>query len=66
MASLFWVAKIGMINGPAVPVARTVKLPLQAVTSVLPVGERMGISAENVFQQEIDITIKYFLILLFY
>jgi hypothetical protein len=36
-----------MVNGPAVPVARTVKLPLQAEASELPVGERMEISAER-------------------
>lgn len=36
-----------MVNGPAVPVARTVKLPSQIVASVLPVGERMEISAER-------------------
>jgi hypothetical protein len=36
-----------MVNGPAVPVARTVKLPSQIVASELPVGERMEISAER-------------------
>jgi hypothetical protein len=53
MASLFWVAEIWMVNGPAVPVARTVKLPLQIVASVLPVGERMEISAESDIQKPI-------------
>jgi hypothetical protein len=47
MASLFWVAEIWMVNGPAVPVARTVKLPSQIIASELPVGERMEISAER-------------------
>jgi hypothetical protein len=47
MASLFWVANIWIVNGPAVPVARTVKLPSQIVASELPVGERMGISGER-------------------
>jgi hypothetical protein len=42
-----------MVNGPAVPVARTVKLPSQIVASELPVGERMEISAERGIQKPI-------------
>jgi hypothetical protein len=47
MTTLFSVARIWMVKGPAFPVAQTVKLPLQAVASVPSVEENMDFSARG-------------------